>query len=459
MAVHINKQGLDLPISGRPEQVVDVGEPPREVAVVAADYVGMRPTMQVAEGDLVRRGQPLFTDKKMAGVVFTAPAAGRVKGIHRGERRAFQSIVVELGEGERRADPDAGEQVDFASFHGAAPESLDRDQVRDLLLESGLWTALRARPFGRVADPSATPDAIFVTAVDSNPLAPSVEVTLAGHEADFQRGLRILTHLTEGPVYVCVGKGSGIEVGGGERIRREEFAGPHPSGTVGLHIHRLAPVGRRRLAWHLGAQDVVAVGKLFADGRLWCDRVVALGGPMVARPRLLRTRLGASLDQMVAGELAEGEVRVISGSPLSGRRAQGDVLGFLGRYHQQVSVVAEDREQRLLGWAMPGADRFSVSRAFLSRLFPGKRFAMTSSTNGSPRAIVPIGLYERVMPFDIEPTFLLKSLVVGDTVRAEELGCLELEEEDLALLSFVCPGKQEYGVDLRDVLTTIEKEG
>lgn len=456
MAVHRIRKGLDLPISGAPEQRIEDAAPPRRVALVAEDYVGMRPTMHVAVGDQVRRGQLLFEDKKTPGVRYTAPAGGRVVGVHRGERRALRSVVVELAEEERGGRADS---LRFAAETGKHPRQLSRQEVRDLLLESGLWTALRARPFGRVADPAVVPRALFVTAVDSEPLAPQAAVVLAGQEEHFERGVAALAKLPEGPTFVCTGPGAALPVPREGDVRLEEFAGPHPAGTVGVHIHTLLPVHRERTVWHVGYQDVVAIGKLFAGGRLDPTRVVSLAGPPVGRPRLLRTRLGASLDGLVDGEVAEGERRVISGSVLSGRIAAGEVHGYLGRYHNQVSVLLEDRERELLGWLMPGVGKFSLLKAYAASFLPRRSFAFTTATHGSDRAIVPMGLYERVFPLDLPPTALLRSLVVGDVERAEELGVLELDEEDVALCSFVCPGKHDYAPHLRRVLTTLEKEG
>jgi Na+-transporting NADH:ubiquinone oxidoreductase subunit A len=475
MGLHKVKRGLDLPIVGIPDRHVDDAPSPGSVALVAADYPGMKPQMSVAEGDSVRLGQLLFEDKKLPGVRLTSPGTGTVTAINRGAKRALQSVVVRLD----GSDDTGGKGgVSFSSFTGSHPGSLSRDEVAELLLESGLWTALRARPFGRVAAPGTVPHAIFVTAMDSQPLAPDVEGFVEGRGSDFERGMTALARLTDGLVYLCRRPGSRIEPPAGDRFRAEDFAGPHPAGTPGLHIHTLAPVGRARFVWYVGLQDVLAIGRLFETGALDVGRIVALGGPSVARPRHLRTRLGASLDALTEGELTpvppptpdpaamqSGPVaetpahRVISGSVLSGRRAMGPIHGYLGRYHQQISAVPEDRKRELLGWMAPGVDKFSVAGLFLSKLIPGKRFEFGTSTHGSPRAIVPIGLYEKVVPLDLQPTFLLKSLVMQDIERAEELGCLELEEDDLALCTFVDPGKIEYGPHLRQVLTLIEKEG
>lgn len=454
--LHRATRGLRIPLAGEPRDVIDRGRSVSHAALLADDTVGLRPTLHVGIGEAVRRGQLLFEDKRMPGVRFTAPAAGRVAAVHRGDRRAFQSLVVELSRDEREG---RGAQVAFSSYTRRHPSGLDARAVRELLVESGLWTALRARPFSRVASPSDTPRSIFVTAADTDPHAPEPERVMAGREADLEYGLAALARLHSGPVFVCTSERFNIPMPPVERVRHERFAGPHPSGTVGFHIHTLDPAGRGRVVWHAGYQDVLAMGHLFRTGELDVERVIALGGPAASRARLLRTRLGASLDELTAGELHDGEVRVVSGSVLSGRTAMGPVHGYLGRYHRQVSALPEGGRREFLGWAAPGLDQFSAVAVFLSRLLPRRRFAMTTSTHGSPRAIVPIGVYEKVMPFDLVPTYLLKALVTHDVERAEELGCLELDEEDLALCTFVCPGKHDFGRHLREVLTTIEKEG
>lgn len=466
MRRHTFKKGLRLPIRGVPVQEVERARPTTRVAVLAADFVGLRPAMRVSVGDDVRRGQVLFEDKHTPGVQHSAPAAGTVTAIHRGGRRALQSVVIDLSRAEYEGrDPAA---VQFEAFSGRHPSGLSHDAVVELLTESGVWTAIRARPYGRVADPSQRPHSIFVTAVDTNPLAPSVDVVLQGASTAFERGVAALTRLTEGLVFVCTAPGVSAPVPDIERVHHEEFAGPHPSGTVGLHMHTLDPVDRQRMAWHVGAQDVVAIGRLFETGQLDVRRVVSVAGPPVTRPRLLETRLGTSIDELVHGGAGEGvevvtaadlELRTISGSVLSGRSAAGEIHGYLGRYHQQISVLAEDRRREFMGWLGPGLNKYSTVSTFVSRLIPRRQFSLTTSTNGSQRAIVPIGMYEKVLPFDITATPLLRSLLMGDVERAEELGCLELDEEDLALCTFVCPGKNDYGPLLRRVLDTIEKEG
>ena len=459
MGLHRNKKGLDLPISGTPEQTVT--EPPviTRVALIGDDYPGLRARLKVEEGDDVSRGQVLFEDRANPGVCHTAPGAGRVVAINRGRRRSLQSVVIQLSTAERGNDPDAVEYATFESFRGADPESLDADAIRTLLLESGLWTAIRARPFAKVPRADSSPSAIFVNGMDSQPLAAEPAIAIHGQTPDLQLGLRLVARLCEdGPTYLCVGENSDLPDQVDAPVTVERFAGPHPAGTPGLHIHTLAPAGRNHTAWYLNLQEVVAIGKLFRSGRLPVERVISLAGPPVIRPRLVRTRLGASLEEHAAGELEQGDIRVISGSVLAGKKANGPVFGFLGRYHLQLSALQEGGERIFMGWALPGANLFSMLPIFISRLLPPKKFDFDTDTHGAPRAIVPIGMYERVMPMDIVPSYLLRALVVGDVEQAEKLGCLELDEEDISLCTFVCPGKIEYGPLLRRNLDMIEKE-
>lgn len=468
MALHKITKGLDLPINGEPQQKVTNDPKITRVAIVADDYPGMKPRMAVAEGDQVVRGQLLFEDRKNPGVRFTAPGGGKVVGVNRGAKRALQSVVIHLSDNERSGELTDADHTQFESYSGKKPEELSREELRELLVESGMWTALRTRPFSTVPEPGTEPGAVFVTAIDTNPLAPNPDVIVDEEKDAFELGLKLVSKLTSGTTYLCVRAGSKIKAGKAESVKaekgavqREEFEGPHPSGTVGLHIHLLHPVGRERTVWHLGYQDVIAIAKLCQTGRIDVDRVVSLAGPPVKKPRLVRARMGANLDDLVEGEF-EGsgdKYRMISGSVLSGKKAMGEIFGFLGRYDNQVSVLREGRERDFLGWLSPGSNIFSVLPLFVSKLVGGKKFDFSTTTYGSARAMVPLGMYERVMPLDILPTFLLRSLVVGDVERAEQLGALELDEEDLALCTFVCPGKTNYGVVLRKNLQTIQEEG
>lgn len=442
-------KGLDIPLAGVPEQQRIDNVPVTRVAVKGDDYVGLRPSMAVQEGDRVLKGQLLFDDKKIPGVRFTAPASGIVSAIHRGERRVLQSVVIDI---------DGDDAVAFPHFAADELATLPRETVEAQLIESGLWTAMRTRPFSKSPVPGTQPAAIFVTAMDTNPLAADPQPIILAQREAFDAGLTLLTRLTDGKVHVC--QASGGKLGGHPcgQVTFNQFTGPHPAGLVGTHIHFLEPVSLEKQVWHLNYQDVIAIGKLFLDGELWVERVIALGGPQVKQPRLLRTRLGASLEELTQGELLEGENRVLSGSVLNGSQAVGP-QAFLGRFHLQVSVLKEGREKELLGWVAPGRDKFSITRTTLGHFLKHKLFNLSTDTHGGARAMVPIGSYERVMPLDILPTMLLRDLLAGDSDSAQALGCLELDEEDLALCTYVCPGKYEYGPVLRSVLTQIEQEG
>lgn len=443
------KKGLNLPIKGIPTNEIHDAVSPKRVAILGEDFVGMKPTMLVEEGDEVKLGQIIFEDKKQPEVKYTAPGTGKVIEINRGEKRKFLSLVIELS---------GQDEVMFDSYSESDLDKLGKDKVKQQLINSGEWTAIRVRPFSKVADPNTTPHSIFITAMDSNPLAPSVEKILEGNEKHFQNGLKVLSRLTEGKLYLCKAPGSNIPVIDSSQLSIEEFEGPHPAGNVGTHIHFLDPVSRTKKVWYVTAQDVVAIGSLFTTGKIYTERIVALCGSQVKNPKLIRTRRGANIFEITNGELIEGENRIISGSVLSGRTATNEV-GYLGRFHQQITIIREGREKEFLGWLNPGFNLFSIKNIVLSKLLPNKKFNFSTALHGGKRSIVPSGNYEAVMPMDIIPTYLLRALAVKDIEEAEFLGALELDEEDLALCTFACPSKLEYGPMLRENLTIIEKEG
>ena len=354
-----SRRGLDVPLSGPPRGDIhakDVGS----VALLPGDHPGVKPVLRVEEGQRVALGETLFEDRNDPQVRFTSPGAGTVTAIHRGAKRSLRGVVVTLeGTAEVEFEPVARERIG----------GLSREVVRQRLLGAGLWPALRTRPYGRVPSPAGEPHALFVTAMDTNPLAPDPRVMIGEYGADFSDGVLALAALLDGKVYVCCAPGAELRLPEHPRIVAAEFAGPHPAGLPGTHIHAIAPVSARRTAWYIGYQDVIAVGRLLTTGRISTERVVSLAGPAVQQPRLIRTRLGASIDDLTRGEIAGDECRVLSGSVLAGR-ATSDWATFLGRYHQQVTVLREGRDREFLGWTMPGANKFSVTRTFLSGFLP-----------------------------------------------------------------------------------------
>ncbi len=445
------KESLDLPITGAPKQTIEEGNQISTVAILGMDYVGMKPKMLVAEGDKVKLGQALFEDKKNPGVIFTAPGAGTVTAIHRGEKRVLQSVVIELK---------GKQQESFQSYSADSLAELTVEQVTENLVASGLWTAFRTRPYGKIPAIGSTPNSIFVTAIDTRPLAADPAVIISERSADFTSGLSAITKLTGGKTYLCKATGADIPTGNAASIEVAEFSGGHPAGLPSTHIHWIDPVSVDKTVWHLDYQAVIAIGALFTTGKLNVERVVSLAGPAVNEPRLIRTRLGANTDELVQDQLNDDENRVISGSVLYGREAAG-WAAFLGCYSNQVSVLREGRERELFGWIVAGKNKYSAMNIYTSSRdrASGRLFPLTTDKNGSNRAIVPVGVFESVTPLDILPTPLLKAMVVGDTDQAQLLGCLELDEEDMSLYTFVDPGKHDFAPVLRANLTKIEKEG
>ncbi len=445
------KKGLDLPITGGPKQEIENGNKVKSVAILGMDYVGMKPTMMVNEGDKVKLGQILFSDKKNPGVNFTSPAAGVVKSIHRGAKRVLQSVVIELH---------GSAQETFAKYSATDLADLTAQQVQENLLTSGLWTTLRTRPYGKIPAVDSKPASIFVTAMDTRPLAADPEFIIKERADDFANGLKVIAKLTDGKTYLCKKTGDEIATGNAP-VTVAEFSGPHPAGLPSTHIHFIDSVNIHKFVWHIDYQAVIAIGALFTTGHLNVERVISLAGPTVKNPRLVRTRVGANTDDLVAGELADDiESRVVSGSVLYGHTAS-DWSAYLGCYDLQVSALKEGREREFFGWIVAGKNKYSALNVYTSsvdkkhnRLFP-----LTTDKNGSNRAIVPVGIYETVMPMDILPTPLLKALIVGDSDQAQLLGCLELDEEDMSLFTFVDPGKHDFAPVLRANLTKIEKEG
>ncbi|WOT03842.1 Na(+)-translocating NADH-quinone reductase subunit A [Shewanella youngdeokensis] len=442
------KKGLNVPIAGEPKQVIQPRKSCSQVALLGEEYVGLKPTMLVEVGDVVKKGQVVFEDKKNIGIKYTAPASGKVVAINRGTRRRLQSLVIECNQ---KPGINFGINDDI--------QSLDRRFVTEKLVASGLWTALRTRPFSRIPQLNTVPAGIFVSAIDTNPLAPDPQIVITQQADAFAAGLAVLGHLTGGKVHLCQAPGLHLPGSDLAHVSNHYFTGVHPAGLVGTHIHFIMPVSIERTVWHLGYQDVIAYGKLFLTGEIYTERVVSLAGPDVKQPRLITVQTGACLSEIVAGELKQGQSRVVSGSVLSGHTAIS-VHDFLGRFHNQISALQEDAQHQLLPWVKGGSNKFSITRAVTSTFKGAKAlFNFSTHTGGSARAMMAFGQLDRVMPLDILPTLLVRDLIVKDTDEAQALGALELDEEDLALCTFVCPSKHDFGKELRVCLDIIEREG
>ena len=443
------RKGLDLPIDGQPATSIDDTVPVQSVGLLGDDYPEMKPRLRVEIGDTVKLGQVLFTDRKDERICFTSPAAGQVVAINRGQKRRFLSIEIRCN---------GQEACSFTPIPSPNDPDIEPSRILDLLLQSGLFTALRQRPFDRIPDPDIQPQAIFVPAIDTRPLAADPRIAIGENPDAFRTGLMALKRLTAGQVHLCRA--------GGESLPGEElsgicttiFAGPHPAGLPGTHVHYLHPTGRNSRVWIMNYADVIEFGALLKTGELKPQRIVALGGPAAGEPRLIRTIRGAALTDLVSGKAGNTDIRTISGSPLYGHTATQPVH-YLGRLDLQITMLAEGRDRRFLGWLFPDSGLFSVNRGPLARLINRSGFRFTTNLQGSPRAMVPIGVYEKVMPLDILPTFLVRAMDAGDLEDAEALGALELGEEDMTLCTFVDPGKQDLALLLRSTLHRIEREG
>jgi len=441
------KKGLDLPVTGAPVQKVQTGPVARTVALLGADYVGLKPRLAVKEGDVVASGTPVFAHKDTPDVAVVSPVCGRVKAINRGYRRALVSVEIEI-------DPDAAEPIDFSSVGDVSTQ----EGLVERLCAAGLWTSFRTRPYSKVPASDTRPAAIFVTAMDSEPLTADPSVIIAEASEAFVKGLEAIARLTEGKTYLCHKTGDSIPGGDLDGVEVAEFSGPHPSGLPGTHIHFLQPPVGDVPVWSIWYQDVIAIGRLLMTGKLNAERIIALSGPLCSDPKLVRTVMGAAMSDLTILDVDHSvPVRLISGSILSGRAGEGESC-YLGRYARQITAIKEDHEKILMGWITPMARKYAV-QPVLGSAFSKKLYALTSNLNGGRRAMVPIGTFEELMPQDYLPTQLLRALIVMDTDAAQALGVMELDEEDLGLVGFSCPAKYEYGMALRDCLTKIEKEG
>jgi Na+-transporting NADH:ubiquinone oxidoreductase subunit A len=451
MRIQITR-GLDIPLAGEPEQSILSKALIRQVALCGPDYAGLKPRLQVAEGDKVGPLQPLFIDKRDPAVQYCAPGRGTVISINRGARRVLQSVVVEL-------EDSAVEEPAFEALSMEQVYRLLREEIVARLLQSGLWTAFRTRPFSQVPHSASAPRAIFVTAIDTRPLAADPMVAIRAEAEAFSAGLHVMSRLTRGTVNLCTAPEWDIPVPDVDGLRVVQFSGPHPAGLPGTHIHYLYPVSLERVVWHIGYQDVIAIGKLFSAGVINYRRIVALSGASVGRPRLVEARLGASIKDLMQEEIPEPEsCRVISGSVLGGRTASKG-FDYLGRYHDQVSVIEEGGSKRFMGWTDVLPHRYSAARTFKRKTGQRFKFALPTSQNGRFTGMVPMRAWEKVMPLDILPSPLFRALLVTDTEQAQALGCLELDEEDLSLCAFVCPAKIDYSLFLRLNLNQIQREG
>ena len=438
-------KGLDIRLQGEAAKSIVNAPLAAEYAVSPLDFEGLTPKVLVKVGDKVEAGSPLFFDKKRPEILFTSPVSGTVAAVNRGEKRRVLSVVVT-----------ADKEVAYKEFAKLDVATASREQIVNLLLESGLWTMFVQRPYGVIASPSDMPKAIFVSAFDSAPLATDYSFALAGEEKSLQKGFEVLGRLTEGKVHLSYHASQAAPQFSG--VELHTFKGKHPAGNVGVQIHHIDPINKGEKVWTVGYADVAVIGRLFLNGKVDMTRTVAVTGSQVAAPAYVKVVAGAKLESILAGNLVENaHARYISGNALTGRNVGAE--GYLGYYSNQLTIIPEGDDYEFMGWAMPRFNKFSVSRAYFSWLFPNRKYNLNTNTNGEERAFVVTGLYEKYLPMDIYPMHLLKAIMAGDLDKMEALGIYEVVEEDFALCEFVDPSKIDMQQVIRNGINLMIKEG
>lgn len=441
------RKGLNIRLKGEAEKVLVQADPAKVIAIKPTDFHGLVPKVLVKPGDKVKAGTALFADKYNERVLWTSPVSGEVADVVRGEKRRVLEVRIL-----------ADTQTQYEDFGAGEPSTMNRETIVQKLLKSGIWPVIKQRPFDVVANPAQEPKAVFISAFDSAPLAPDQDLVVRNHGADLQAGLDALAKLTKGKVHLCVSdKTAAREFLDAKGVTRHTISGPHPAGNVGVQMHAISPLNKGDLAWTVGVQDVLMIGRLFRQGRFDASRTVAVTGSEARNAKYVRTVIGAPVKDLIGN--ADGHARVISGNCLTGDNVGRD--GYLGFYHTQITVMPEGDAPKFFltdGWATPGFNTFSANRSFPTWLMPGKKYAPDTNQNGEERAFVMSGQYEQVFPFDIYPVHLLKAMLANDIELMEKLGAYEVAPEDFALCEFVCTSKINSQSIVRAGLDALKKE-
>ena len=441
------RKGLDINLVGKPQESLADAPQASEYALSPLDFEGVTPKLLVKEGERVKAGTPLFFNKYNERVLFTSPVSGTVAAVNRGEKRKVLSVTV---------TPDASQE--YEEFEKTDLGSASREQIVSLLLRSGLWPMIVQRPYGIIAAPSDTPKAVIISAFDSAPLAPDYNFVQKAEQKNLQTGIDVMRKLTPGKVHLSVRAKAEGQMPSLKGAELHAFAGKHPVGNVGVQIHHVDPVNKGEVVWTVNIQDLAIIGRLLNEGRVDRPKVIAVAGSEVKNPQYYRLIDGAPVASVLKDNLkpTAHNPRIISGNVLTGRKTPAD--GFIGFYANMVTVIPEGNHYELLGWATPRLNKFSVSRAYFSWLCPKKVYDLDTNLNGGERPFVVTGLYDKYLPMDIYPTYLLKAILAGDIDKMENLGIYEVVEEDFALCEFVDPSKIEMQQIIRDGINLMIKE-
>lgn len=437
------KRGLDIQLFGAAERLLTDLPMAKRYALVPSNFVGVTPKLLVKAGDEVKAGTPLFFDKSNKDVLFVSPVSGIVEAVVRGDKRKIMEIVVVAS---------ALQEYDTKEVSDSSRES-----VIQALLSCGLWPMIIQRPFGVIANQLETPKSIFISSFDSAPLAADMNYVLEGEQANLQKGIDVLRKLTDGKVHLSMLNNNEGIFGGLSGVEKHLFEGPHPAGNVGVQIHNIDPINKGEVVWTVDIQNLAIIGRLFATGKVDMRKKIALTGSELNQPKYVSVIAGAPIETIVSdADFKQTNVRVINGNVLSGAKVAKN--GYLGLYNNQITVIPEGDKVELFGWAMPRLDKMSVSRGYFSWLMPKRKYALDTNLNGGERPFILSGLYEKYLPMDIYPVYLLKAILAGDIDKMENLGIYEIIDEDLALCEFVDPSKIEMQQILRDGITTMIKE-
>jgi Na+-transporting NADH:ubiquinone oxidoreductase subunit A len=441
------KRGLNIRLKGDAEKVFGTSIEADKVALKPTDFPGLIPKLLVKTGQEVKAGEPIFFDKYNPEIIFTAPTSGQVVEINRGERRKILEVIIK-----------ADGRNESISFSKADPKSLSPEEIKEHLLKSGLWPFIKQRPYGSLAKPSQAPKHIFISCFDSAPLAPDYEFLFNGQASFLQSGIHALAKLTSGKVHLGINPDQANGVFSGlKNVEINQFSGAHPAGNVGVQIHQISPINKGEIVWTITPQGLVFIGKLFETGKIDFSKNIALTGSEVTSPNYIKTLHGANLEKILKGTTQKaGNERIISGNVLTGTKVAED--NFLGFFDSQITVIPEGDKYEFMGWANPGFNKFTASKTFFSKLFPKKSYVLDANLHGGERAFVLSGQYEKYVPMDILPVYLLKAILANDIDKMEQLGIYEIIEEDLALCEYACTSKIKVQEIVRQGLDLMMKE-
>lgn len=441
------KKGLNIPLLGKPQQIWIKSDTTKEVALCPDDFMGLVPKSLIKEGDKVKAGGALFYHKDKPEIVVSSPVSGTLKSIRRGLKRKIEAFIIE-----------ADDKIEYnEQFINVNFDSLSSEELKSIFLKSGLWAFIRQRPYNIVAMPENSPKAIFISAFDTAPLAPDLEIILKDEKEYIQKAIYLLKQLVDVPIYVGLKEGVSSVFDNIKGIEVNYFAGPHPVGNVGVQIHHINPINKGEIVWTINPEDLVVIGKFAIHKKYDVSRTIAIVGSQFKQPGYVKTIQGAKISSFLFKDNIIGENnRFISGNVLTGRRIEAN--GFLGFFDRMISVIPEGNQYEFLGWAMPGFKKYSVSRTFFSWLMTKKEFIIDTNLKGGERAFVLTGQYEQVVPMDILPQHLVKAAITKNIDLLEKLGIYEVVEEDLALCEFVCTSKIEVQKIIREALDNIRTE-